>query len=247
MRGLAHVGVLEVLLGHGFRVTEVTGTSVGALIAVYYAVVGLRPDELARVGTGLRLRHLLVWALLRRLPESARALGTGLAGEIPEFLGRLQSASFARLQHGVKHVGIVLMDAARRELLVCHATRPIVPLEDATRGAVAVPGLFPPRRCRIGERHLELMDAGALDNLPVDALLRPPFEARQILAVDVARTNGERVRTQARIERLRREHPDVPIAVVYPPTLGRRTFLSKASAAPDLVEAGRMAAAPIVG
>ena len=54
VRGLAHVGVLQVLSDRGFHVTEMTGTSVGALIIAFYAAVGAgvgaysgrcRPDQ----------------------------------------------------------------------------------------------------------------------------------------------------------------------------------------------------------
>ena len=246
MRGLAHVGVLEVLLGDGFQITELIGTSVGALIAVFYAVVGLRPDELARAGTELRSRHLLAWAALRRAPGWARRLANGSTGMIPEYLERLGSASFARLHHGVEHVGLLMMDTAQRELMVCHSRQPIVSLEDATRGAVAVPGMFPPRRCRAGDRELELVDAGVLNNMPVDLLLQSPFVPAQLLAVDISRTPEDRATTRAKIAELRRAHPSVPIAVVYPRTFGQRTFVSRAGAAAGLLASGRAAALEVL-
>ena len=40
-RGLAHIGAIEVLEEHGYRITSVAGASMGALVGGIYAAGGL--------------------------------------------------------------------------------------------------------------------------------------------------------------------------------------------------------------
>ena len=46
LRGAAHVGVLRQLIRHGIPIDVIVGVSAGAVIAAYYAAVGLDLDEL---------------------------------------------------------------------------------------------------------------------------------------------------------------------------------------------------------
>ena len=52
-RGYAHVGTLQAIERLGLRVAEVSGSSIGALVAALVAV-GYAPAEIARLGTTLR-------------------------------------------------------------------------------------------------------------------------------------------------------------------------------------------------
>jgi predicted acylesterase/phospholipase RssA len=79
------------------------------------------------------------------------------------------------------------------------------PLGEALLAAVSTPGLMAP--LAVGDRLL--IDAGVLDNLPVDLL---PRNAGPVIAVDVApRERGpERVERSARPRRSRGDQPAVP-------------------------------------
>ena len=245
VRGLAHVGALDVLLASGFEVTEIAGASVGALIGVFYAAVGLDACELARAGHELRSRHVLSWAMVRGAPPWVRRLGLRFCGRIPDYLRQVSAATFARLHHGVERLRIVAVDVATGELVVCDG-RSEVSVEDAMRGAAAIPGVFPPRRCTDRGRELQLADAGAINSLPVDVLFAQDVAPVQVVAIDISREPANRARNREKIARLRREHPTVPIAVLYPETFGEGTIVYSRGVPARLFEAGRAAARHLV-
>src|SRR5204863_5147182 len=63
LRGAAHVGVLRQLVRQGVRIDAIVGVSAGAVIAAYYAAVGLDLDELIADAARFRGRHLLTYSL----------------------------------------------------------------------------------------------------------------------------------------------------------------------------------------
>lgn len=71
-RGIAHIGVLQVLEEHGVRVDHIAGTSAGSVIAAAYAS-GVTPAELAKVAAQTRLRDMGQWTFSRMgLASNAR-------------------------------------------------------------------------------------------------------------------------------------------------------------------------------
>src|SRR3954454_23127684 len=86
VRGLAHISVLRALVEGGFQITELVGTSVGAIVTAFYGAVGLDLDSLEAAGLALRSSHLLSWAMLRRIPPRIRDRYMYLAGDIPMHL-----------------------------------------------------------------------------------------------------------------------------------------------------------------
>src|SRR5207237_3570103 len=130
--------------------------------------------------------HLLAWAWLRPAPVSVRKRFLHRAGIIPESLERLVGTSGDRLHHGVQRIGLVAYDLIAREEVFFHNLQAAFPLADATRGAVAIPRIYPPRDCQVNGRRMRLIDGGVTNRLPVDYLFTPPFRPQQILAVDVS-------------------------------------------------------------
>ncbi|HEY9230882.1 MAG TPA: patatin-like phospholipase family protein [Blastocatellia bacterium] len=247
IRGMAHVGVLEVLAARGFQVSEIVGTSVGALILAFYAAVGMDVPTLKRFGASLTSRNLLAWAWLRRAPDSVRQRFLHRAGVIPESLDRLAAASGESLCHGVERIGVVAYDLIARQEVFLHNLQAGFPLSDATRGAAAIPRVYPPRDCLIGGRRMRLIDGGVTNLLPVEYLFAPPFDARQVLAVDVSNRARQRQANLMKVEALRRAHPDTPITVLQPATLGRGTLLFRRAEVQSLIDAGQRAAAALFG
>ncbi len=239
VRGFAHIGVLEALVERGFTISEIVGTSAGAIIGAFYAAVGLSLPELRAFGLNLTSRHLLRWALLRRLPARVRQRYAHLAGIIPAHLERLANTSGHELQHGVERLGIVCYDVKQREEVFFHNLQQDFPLEEAARGSAAIPGFFPSRRCVIAEREYRLVDGGVSNKLPVDKLFAPPFRPAQILAVDVSNVQQIRDANRARIETLRQQYPDVPIVILTPDLLGKGTILYRQPELLEIVEAGK--------
>jgi NTE family protein len=247
VRGMAHVGVLEVLVASGFQITEMVGASVGALILAFYAGVGMDVPTLKRFGINLTSRHLLAWAWLRRAPATVRQRFLHRAGIIPESLERLAEASGDHLHHGVQRIGLVTYDLLAGREVFFHNLQEPFPLADATRGAVAIPHVYPPRDCLVGERRMQLVDGGVTNLLPVDYLFAPPFRPQQILAVDVSKGARQRQLNLAKIQALANAHPGTPVAVLQPDTLGRATLIYRREALQSLIDSGSRAAAALLG
>lgn len=239
VRGFAHIGVLEALAEQGFTISEIVGSSAGAIIGSFYAAVGLSLPELRAFGLNLTSRHLLRWALLRRFPARVRQRYAHLAGIIPGHLERLANTSGQTLHHGVKRLGIVCYDVKRREEVFFHNLQDEFPLEEAARGSASIPGFFPSRRCVVAGREYRLVDGGVSNKLPVDKLFAPPFQPAQVLAVDVSNLQQIRDANRARIEVLRQQHPDIPIVILTPDLLGKGTVLYRQQELLEIVEAGK--------
>jgi NTE family protein len=243
VRGLAHVAVLQTLLDSGFRIQELAGTSIGAIVAGFYGAVGLDLKSIRQTGLSLKSRHLMAWAGLRRLPAGLRGRWQGLAGVIPEHMEWLAQASFERMHHGLTRIGLVSYDRLSGRQVVCHNAAPVVRLEDAVRGAAAVPGLFPAWKCTSGGRQYCLVDAGGL---PVEAMFEPPFAPVQVLAVDISANPTQRQRHLERIQSLRQRFPHIPIDCLCLDTLEGASVVYRSSYAERLLEMGRAAAADYV-
>lgn len=239
VRGFAHIGVLEALVERGFTISEIVGSSAGAIIAAFYAAVGLSLPELRAFGLNLSSRHLLRWALLRRMPTRLRQRYAHLAGIIPGHLERLGATSGRVLHHGIERLGIVCYDVKRREEVFFHNLQAGFPLEEAARGSASIPGFFPSRRCVVAGREYRLVDGGVINKLPVDRLFSPPFQPAQVLAVDVSNVQSIRDANYAKIEALRQQHPDIPIEVLTPDLLGKGTVLYRKEELAVIVDAGR--------
>ncbi len=240
VRGLAHLGVLEVLSEQGFQLAEIVGTSVGALILTYYAAVGLDVPTMRKLGLGMSSRHLLGWAFLRRFSPPIQHRFRRLAGIIPEYLDRLSNLPGDRLFHGVERIGLVAYDLEHREEIVFHNLQQELLLNDALRGAVAIPGIFPPRECLAGSRKLRLIDGGVTNKLPVDKLFSEPFQPAQILVVDISNRIEHRQENSLKINQLQAQFPQIPIVTVTPDTLGKATVLYRTNGLESLIESGKI-------
>jgi NTE family protein len=240
VRGLAHVGVLLELQAAGFRVHEMLGASVGALIAGFYGGAGFDLHELSHAGLSLRSSHLLAFAMSRRMTGRVRPACLRWSGRIPDHLERLARASFQTLHHGLKGLGIVCFDERSKREVIFHNHRPALPLDVAVRGASAIPGLFKPVTYTVDGSVYELVDAGAHNRLPVEAAFAHPFEPRQVLAIDISREPHHRTGHLERVAALRRLHPGVPIdCVCVEDTMHGRSVFYRTSYAARLLEAGR--------
>ncbi len=154
-RGLAHIGVIETLERHGFRINAIAGCSMGALVGGVYAA-GKLPAYREWV-TGLTAGDvfgLLDWTftgggLIRG--RKIVAMLKNLIGETAiEDLPIAYTAIAVDLDHG-------------REVWLSDG-----PLYDAIRASIAIPGVFTPHRYR----GRTLVDGGLLNPVPVAPTLR---------------------------------------------------------------------------
>jgi NTE family protein len=207
LRGMAHIGVLSVLVTAGLRPAMIAGTSVGGLIGALYAS-GMEPADIERLATGVGLHTLYdpavnVWS------------GMQMAGKIAYDYLHVPAPVFSRAPLGLVHgtrferlvarqtagkkftetripLAVTAVDLNRGQLVVFCAPRDVYrdpsgqtafmtdcTLAEAVRASTAIPGVFEPKV--IAGRML--VDGGVRDGVPADLLAR--MGGRPIVAVDL--------------------------------------------------------------
>ncbi|MCA3008552.1 MAG: patatin-like phospholipase family protein [Phycisphaerales bacterium] len=209
-RGIAHVGVLQVLEELRVPVDVVAGTSMGAIVGGLYAY-GLSPDEL-RAAT-VRDGAARDWAFLLRdggeradrplrRKQEDRAFLTKLrlglrSGELTTAKGLLagqnlevELAWLVREAHALPSFDqlpipfrCTAVDLADGELVVLDRGN----LAAAMRASMSLPVVFAP--ARIGDR--EYLDGGLADNVPID--LARAMGAQALIVVDIGTPVGKGV------------------------------------------------------
>lgn len=185
LRGAAHVGVLRQLVRHGIPIDVIVGVSAGAVIAAYYAAVGLDLDELIADAERFRGRHLLAHSLNVQFDHRfERALGRW-CGVIPDRLRQLESASFDRLHHGVQCLGIVCHDVtARQPRYFWTGFDQRVNLDQVVRASASIPRLFPTLPVACDQEEYRLTDGGVSDPVPIAFARRPAIGATHVIVSD---------------------------------------------------------------
>ena len=188
LRGASHLGVLQELTAQAIPIDVIVGSSAGAVVAAYYAAVGLTLDELIADAQQFRGRHLLAHSLNVRLhgrqPAGALARRSGI---IPERLAQLERATFDRLHHDVRAIGVVCHDrASGRPCYFATGDDRGVRLSDVVRASASIPVLLPPIVVEPPNDRttLRLTDGGVSDGLPVAFAQRPPLAATHLIVSD---------------------------------------------------------------
>jgi NTE family protein len=187
LRGASHLGVLQELTAQAIPIDVIVGSSAGAIVAAYYAAVGLTLDELIGDAEQFRGRHLIAHSLNVRLHGRRSAALTRRSGVIPERLEQLEDASFDRLYHGVRAIGVVCHDlASRRPQYFATGADRGVRLGDVVRASASIPFLLPPIvvDCPSDRTTLRLTDGGVSDCVPVAFARRPPLAATHLIVSD---------------------------------------------------------------
>lgn len=186
LRGAGHLGVLRQLVANRVPIDIIVGSSAGAIVAAYYAAVGLALDDLIADAHSFRGRHLLAHSLNVRLRRRFDRMLGRLSGLIPRRLEQLKSATFEHLHHGIRGIGIVCHDIRTgRPCYFATGNQRGVRLSDVVRASASIPGLLPPIEIDGDEeRPLLLADGGVSDCLPVAFALRPPLSATHVIVSD---------------------------------------------------------------
>src|SRR5918996_2615 len=185
LRGASHLGVLQQLVAHGIPIDIIVGSSAGAVVAAYYAAVGLTLDELVADARTFRGRHVIAHSLNVRLGQRRGSRLTKLSGLIPTRLEQLDNATFHRLHHNVRGIGIVCHDiTSGRPCYFSTGNEQGVRLSDVVRASASIPYLLPPRAVACEGRSLLLTDGGVSDCLPVAFAQRPPLSATHLIVSD---------------------------------------------------------------
>lgn len=185
-RGLCHVGVLRALEHYGYRPSALVGVSMGAVVAVTYALnrdwyaalvnidtAGL-PNSSATTGRGVlaRLRALLAgermlrdmvfgWGIGARSLATERALLDSLTLGMSLEEGAVPTTAVATDLRSGRRIAIERGNAA-----------------EAAYASAALAGVFPP----LEEDGLLLADGAYADLVPVDLARKPGIE--KVIAVD---------------------------------------------------------------
>jgi len=191
MRGAAHLGVLRRLIAARVPIDVIVGSSVGAIIAAYYAAVGLTIDELISDAPRMRAGHLLFHSLRYHSPAWAHAWLSARTGIVPARLEALDRARFDRLHHGVSSLGIVCHDLdTRQPLFISTANTYGLPLGGVVRASAAIRPLYPPWAGEANGRRVRLVDGGYSETLPVE-FARTALGATHLIVSDCRRTDAQ--------------------------------------------------------
>ncbi|MDR2657033.1 MAG: patatin-like phospholipase family protein [Oscillospiraceae bacterium] len=164
MRGLAHIGVLQVLEREKIPIDVVTGTSIGAIIACAHAArrTGL---EMERIVTELQELSYFDLALPRR--------GMLIGKRAQKLCGQIvRNMTF---EEAIKPCAVVACALDTGE----EATFDSGPMESAIRASISIPGVFVPHEIN-GRQYV---DGGLVNRVPVTTARE--LGAKLVIGVDV--------------------------------------------------------------
>src|SRR5262245_53201130 len=161
LKGLAHIGVLKVLVDHGIVPDEYVGTSVGSIVAAM-AAGGLPPPEIERRALAIRRSDILDYdwkgLIFRRSRVRSFYRGAALRAWLRRTLPVLR---FDRLLKPAYFTAVDMM-SGQETVWGGPGTRDL-PLDDCVAASCAIPGIFPP--VDVGGR--PHVDGSLVDTLPV--------------------------------------------------------------------------------
>lgn len=230
-RGIAHIGVLQVLEENGLRPDCIAGTSVGSLVGGLYAA-GVSTDKMVDVVRKLR------WSDVTgiTMPKLGLLDVDRMIGLIDQITGG--PVDFADLK---MPFAAVAADIVNGDMVVLN-TGKIAP---AIRASCSIPSVFTPAR----RNDRLLVDGGILNNLPVS--VAEALGAGYVVAVDLLPlgsmlgkepNNLLEITVTAIYTLMRSTHNEGPQADrVIAPNVGHLS-LASLSAVDELLAAGRSAA-----
>ena len=165
-RGLAHIGAIEVLEEHGYRITSISGASMGALVGGIYAAGGLDAfKEWMKTVNRMKVLNLMDFTI----GNGGFVKGDKVIGElkdiIPDCLIEEMPISYTAVATDILHRKEVVFDSGS--------------LYDAIRSSISLPSVFTPNR--IGD--MLLIDGGVVNPVPVNRVRRTPGDI--LIAVDL--------------------------------------------------------------
>ncbi|VBB05668.1 acyl transferase/acyl hydrolase/lysophospholipase [Lucifera butyrica] len=165
LRGLVHVGVLNVLEREKIPVDYIAGCSIGSLIGALYAS-GLNTETIVKLAKNLKRRHWLDFSI----PKMGIVAGERIL-EMMRLLTRQKS--FAELTIPLAVVATELNHG--REIIFTEGN-----VAQAVRASISVPGIFIPFELD----GMLLVDGAVLNPTPMDAVRK--MGADIVIAVDLA-------------------------------------------------------------
>ena len=172
-RGLAHVGVLQVLEENGIEIHAIAGSSMGAYIGALWAA-GFSGKDLENLAGEMQDRRQL-WRLADPMIPPMKGLFRGMKARahLERSLGNLKFEDLER------RLLAVAVDIDTKERIVFRSGK----IADAVHASCAMPGIIAPvllngRRC---------VDGGVIDPVPVGALHKFS-DVDRVIAISVVPT-----------------------------------------------------------
>jgi NTE family protein len=163
-RGLTHIGVIDWLEEHGYRIASVAGASMGALVGGIYAAG--------------KLDSYRNWVVALERSDVLRVLDLAFSSEGLIKGNRLiETLKLMVGEHTIEELPITYTAVAtdlerQREVWLTEG-----PLFDAIRASIAIPTIFTPHTCK----GMKLLDGGMLNPVPI----APTFKDMTDLTVAV--------------------------------------------------------------
>jgi NTE family protein len=172
-RGLAHIGVINVLREQGYQINSISGTSMGALVGGLYAADGL--DEYTDYVRSFRKVDFFKYLNLSVFSSTGVIKGDLILDTLKSIIGNVNIEELP-----IPYTAVAT-DINRGKEVWLQEGR----LYDAIRASIAIPGVFSPHK--IG--HRLLVDGGIVNPVPVMPL--SDAEADIVIAVDVNAAQAE--------------------------------------------------------
>ena len=150
-KGIAHIGVLKAMEENGLNIEYISGTSIGALVASYYAF-GKSIDTLEEISADMSFTSLIGFTLQKKGIFSTKSIKQMIERDIGEVY--IEQANIP--------LAICATDIATGEQVTLTEGK----LSDAVCASMAVPGVFIP----VEIHGRTLVDGGITENVPVSIL-----------------------------------------------------------------------------
>jgi len=150
-RGIAHIGVLEAFEENGIQISCISGTSIGALVASYYAF-GKNLDDIKDIGRELSFTSMIGLTLQKKGLFSTRSLEKMVVRDLGD----------VNIEDAKIPLAICATDIANGEQVVLTHGK----LAKAICASTAVPGVFIP----VEIEGKTLVDGGITENVPISLL-----------------------------------------------------------------------------
>ncbi|WP_409294478.1 patatin-like phospholipase family protein [Peribacillus sp. SCS-26] len=164
-RGFAHLGVIKVLVEEGIPISMAAGSSMGALVACFYAA-GQDLEQLYKLSNAFKRKFFLDFTVPK--------MGLIAGKKIKEFIRLFTYGK--NLEELDIPVSVIATDIKTGEKVIFTEG----PVAEAVRASISIPGIFVPE---LVDGRL-LVDGGVVDRIPVSVIR--DMGADIVIGVDVS-------------------------------------------------------------
>lgn len=150
-RGIAHIGVLQAFEENNINISYISGTSIGALVASYYAF-GKSIKDMKKIGEGLNFTSVIGLSFHKKGMFSTKSIENMIINDLGD----------VNIEDALIPLAICTTDILTGEQVILRKGN----LAQAVCASTAVPGIFIP----IEMDNRTLVDGGITENVPVSLL-----------------------------------------------------------------------------